>query len=202
MREHPIFFSGTMVKAILEGRKTMTRRPLKPQPPPYLEGRSFRPITDNLWGAFAVSGTAGACRGEDTIRCPYGIPGDRLWVREGFAKCPTTYKPNGIIYRADGEDDHVTSFEWRPSIFMPRSLSRITLEITNVGVESLKEITEEDCDREVFGGYIPHVVLPEYGFHGGMTIKECFAVVWDSIYCKNTWSLNLWVWVIEFRRLP
>ena len=198
MREHPIFFSGTMVKAILEGRKTMTRRPFKPQP-----DADCRIDSGKIMTSIGVAYVRGE-RGDQCVRipCPYGIPGDRLWVREGFAKCPTTYKPNGIIYRADGEDDHVTSFEWRPSIFMPRSLSRITLEITNVGVERLKEITEEDCDREVFGGYIPHVVLPEYGFHGGMTIKECFAVVWDSIYCKNTWSLNLWVWVIEFRRLP
>ena len=198
MREHPIFFSGTMLKAILEGRKTMTRRPFKPQP-----DADCRIDSGKIMTSIGVAYVRGE-RGDQCVRipCPYGIPGDRLWVREGFAKCPTTYKPNGIIYRADGEDDHVTSFEWRPSIFMPRSLSRITLEITNVGVERLKEITEEDCDREVFGGYIPHVVLPEYGFHGGMTIKECFAVVWDSIYCKNTWSLNLWVWVIEFRRLP
>ena len=198
MREHPIFFSGTMLKAILEGRKTMTRRPFKPQP-----DADCRIDSGKIMTSIGVAYVRGE-RGDQCVRipCPYGIPGDRLWVREGFAKCPTTYKPNGIIYRADGEDDHVTSFEWRPSIFMPRSLSRITLEITNVGVERLKEITEEDCDREVFGGYIPHVVLPEYGFHGGMTIKECFAVVWDSIYYKNTWSLNLWVWVIEFRRLP
>ena len=198
MREHPIFFSGTMLKAILEGRKTMTRRPFKPQP-----DADCRIDSGKIMTSIGVAYVRGE-RGDQCVRipCPYGIPGDRLWVREGFAKCPTTYKPNGIIYRADGEDDHVTSFEWRPSIFMPRSLSRITLEITNVGVERLKEITEEDCDREVFGGYIPHVVLPEYGFYGGMTIKECFAVVWDSIYCKNTWSLNLWVWVIEFRRLP
>ena len=190
-KERPILFNGEMIRAILEGRKTQTRRVIKPQPDFYVEscypaGTENPPIWWDFWG-------------EDInkrIKCPY-VSSNRLWVRE------TWYRQFGgseIVYRADGEQG---IHKWDSPLFMLRKFSRITLEITGVRVERVQDISEDDCDKEIFGGDFPHNVIPDYGFHGGMSIQECFAVIWDFLNAKRGygWNVNPWVWVIEFKRV-
>ena len=177
MKERPILFSGPMVRAILDGRKTMTRRVVKPQ-------------------SLIISGHP-----PRSIRqCPYGAPGDRLWVRETFAHLThnDTGEGEGYIYRADGWDDDV---KWKPSIFMPRWASRITLEITDVRVERLQDITNGDAITE--GVW---TISPNKGrdyMDGGSTICPCglFRSLWEKINGRESWDNNPWVWVIEFRKI-
>jgi hypothetical protein len=174
MKDSPILMSGPMAKAILEDRKTMTRRVVKPQPASWVQELSN-------WYQDGMP------------ECPYGIPGDRLWVRETFSARRTIngkiHNDMPVIYRADGGLADA-SCGWRPSIFMPRWASRITLEITDVRVERLQEITEEDCISE-------GLKLLQGG------IRSEFAVLWDSINGKTyPWASNPWVFVIAFRRLP
>ena len=169
MNEKPILFSTPMVRAILDGRKTMTRRVVK-----------CDSIVDNkpYWniGGFREG------------NFPYQV-GIWLWVREtwqGTKDC--------ISYKAS-DPQQVVEFNyepWRPSIFMPRWASRITLEITNVRVERLHEITEEDAEKE--GVSFTQYTNANARFH--------FMELWDSINSKKyPWESNPWVWVIEFKRL-
>jgi len=167
MKERPILFSTEMVKAILDGRKTMTRRVVKD---PYKYITIPRPS-------------------------PYGRVGDRLWVRETFV-----IDADGMPdYRADCDSGVIA---WRPSIFMPRKLSRITLEITSVRVERLQEITEEDAIKEGAGpGHIlcsPTIFNPET--ETPKDYRTGFSYLWDAINRKTyPWESNPWVWVISFR---
>ena len=171
MRERPIIFSGPMVKAILEGRKTMTRRPLKPQPD------ESKVNIKNIPPGF--------------LRCPYGIPGDRMWVRETWAPCDCGATDcTGVIFKDHLGARKVT--KWRPSIHLLRIHSRLTLEITNVRVEKLQEIVEQDAEKEgVFSVF-------EYGMPKHEAVN-CFHSFWNSIYGQDAWDKNPWVWVIEFR---
>lgn len=196
MNERPIIFSGPMVRALLAGTKTQTRRVVKPSP-----------VVDRAW-------TGGACwqRFAPSIKrpvgevwsirdmhkaCPYGVPGDRLWVRETF--CDDWSDIEGIYYRADGglhADMFDAGCKWRPSIHMPRAASRITLEITRVRVERLQDISEADAMAE---GAAPLLVPPD----GGSTPHvEGYRVLWRALHGPSSWYANPWVWVIEFRRVP
>lgn len=166
MKERPILFSAPMVKAILSGTKTQTRRIVKPQQFPL-----------------------GTC-----VACPYGTVGDRLWVRETWLQVPA-----GIAFRADGGDHYGAGgkLKWRPSIFMPRAASRITLEVTGVRVERLQGISEDDAEAEGVAAE-PH--------NGSCVDRRCFvkayASLWDSLNAKRSpWSSNPWVWVLSFRRI-
>ncbi len=176
MNEKPILFSGPMVKAILEGRKTQTRRVVKPQPP---EGyRQWgRCINGNV--AFTDHPLQGEKGNVINIKGPYGDEGDHLWVRETWVDLGNGL---GVAYKADPRGI-VT--KWRPSIFMPRSLSRITLEITGVRVERLQDITDDDAKAEGVGGV------------------GTFGVLWNEINAKrgHSWDTNPYVWCIEFRRI-
>jgi len=179
MKERPILFSGPMVRAILDGSKTQTRRTFKgttehkgPYNPAYMEAHQQA----NGWGSI----------------CPHGTPGDRLWVRETWAheKDGTGCSDDtGVLYRATdlGWDDEGTGLRWRPSIFMPRAASRILLEITDVRVQRLQEISEEDARAE---GCEPFA-YPRDRFQG----------LWDTIHGPGSWHANPWVWAITFRRL-
>lgn len=180
MKERPILFSTEMVRAILDGRKTMTRRVMKPQP--------------ELRGNFYEFGKAGWSSGITSITpvyghslyyaCPYGIPGDRLWVKETWAY--TDYKD--VCWKAtDGESRII---RWRSPIFMPRWASRINLEITGVRVERLQEMTYHDLEAEGMQG--------ELG-----AASEEYIKLWDTLNAKRgyPWSSTPWVWVIEFRRV-
>lgn len=202
MKEHPILFSGPMVRAILDGHKTQTRRVAKEmQELPYFEleevdgvGMLYSDAPTNYCGEVQMN----SFRKE--IRCPYGLLGDRLWVRETFRAWA-----QGIEYRADDEE----SSGWTPSIHMPRWACRLILEITGVRVERLQDITLEDAKAEGIPEYIHELYgdkdFSEYDsdtFRNRTTIQN-FHHLWDSINAKRCfgWEANPWVWVIEFRRV-
>lgn len=228
MKERPILFSGAMVRALLDGRKTQTRRVVKDVPSWDHYGRD---IMD--WGLSGIHqetyDPSNPIVGTDrwhldvqtdvddhsrrVIRCPYGAPGDRLWVREAWSAewSWRDEKPRDIIpcapiwYWADGNP---TERDWtrpKPSIHMPRWASRITLEITDVRVERLNQISEADADAEGFGGNYPEIVMPDvfppYGGWGELTIAECYARLWEHINGEGSWGANPFVWVVEFKRL-
>ena len=191
MKERPILFSGPMVRAILDGRKTQTRRPI----------RSLRHPYGHLLGPEGVAREFNAKT--ESIRCPLGQPGDRLWVRETWTK--TQF--GKAVYKADSKDSDgfvwpsvaadVDDVLWRPSIHMPRWASRITLEITRVWVERVQDITEEDAMKE---GCIREL-KPDgsVGWGAGLVeARDAFRDLWQSIY--GTWDANPWVWAVEFRR--
>lgn len=211
MREKPILFSGPMVRAILDDRKGQTRRVVKPQP---TERDLSAGTRDGIFPFIHKQGTADwFINGPLRIgpwKCPYGHPGDRLWVRETWHGAVDGDEPNyGIIYKASWphgpgdafkRDDRAgryfigsTDGKWRPSIFMPRWASRIDLEITDIRVERVNEITPDDAFRE---GFELHDSDP-------ITGDVClFSSLWDSINGKKyPWESNPHVWVISFKRI-
>lgn len=234
MKERPILFSGPMVRAILEGRKTQTRRVIKPQPVPFIQYTpDIHPTTRTAPYIDAYCGerktaknprgmsrdwywwTADNRLGEHVARCPYGQPGDRLWVRETFADLRGAGFDRAFAYLADsskkGYEDEESKrcrldygVKWKPSIHMPRIASRITLEITGVRVERLQDITEEDARAEGItdGG------CTECGNHEpcgcanpSPDARDAFCFLWGEINGAESWAANPWVWVIEFKRL-
>jgi hypothetical protein len=204
MKERPILFSGEMVRAILGNRKTQTRRVVKLNPDDPMSGapRSFRAY-EILDGKH--QGRFGFDNEDGEYVCPYGEPGDRLWVRETFNLLAinvngTDYNPEN--YRATRTlPDPVGG--WRPSIHMPRWASRITLVVTDVRVERVRTISEDDAIAEGLlhdscGWYVPG--NPNIG---SPTAKMAFGQLWHNINAKRGfgWDVNPWVWVIEFRRV-
>lgn len=191
IKERPILFIAPMVRAILEGRKTQTRRIVKPQPSMECdcepEGYSWVPMHKG--------------RELSHHQCPYGQPGDRLWVRETFSGpwCMGDTPPSKwgrssrIWYWADGNPEEGDWTRPRPSIHMPRWASRITLEITDVRVERLQDISDADALSE---GIYP----TSTGLYAGAAKAE-FRKLWESINGPESWSANPWVWVIEFKKL-
>jgi hypothetical protein len=184
MTEHPIIFSGDAVRAILAGRKTQTRRPMKPPSPRY---------STIVAGGFASTYT--------TIEapCPFGSVGDLLWVREAWSYItlaqnerqpddkwdPQLHMPVRMLYRADEVE---IASNWSPSIHMPRWASRLTLRITDVRVERIQEISAADILADT--GWFPAGDLPAVVFAGR----------WDTLYAKRGygWQSNCWVWVLAF----
>jgi hypothetical protein len=210
MRERPILFSSEMVRAILDGRKTQTRRVIKPQPidvdlVEILCGNKVhyrRPTDDPMieealkLPEYQVRSVIAGLK----ENCPYGKPGDRLWVRETWAwrYGKEKYKDQrDIEYKATNEIGSGVIF-WKPSIFMPRWASRIMLEIVNVRVERVQDISRNDCILE---GLSSKISLNNYGT--GSIEKDGYAVLWDSINAKRGygWDVNPWVWVIEFKKV-
>ncbi|OAM21655.1 hypothetical protein A7P89_07475 [Eikenella corrodens] len=196
MRERPILFSGPMVRAILEGRKTQTRRIVNPQPKNRRGGRwmyCYESTNKKDEGSFSYSwpdknGNCCAERGWEsqiTYRCPYGQVGDRLWVREAWAVHPET---GSLLYRAD--DDALENIRWKPSIHMPRKHSRILLEMTSIKVERLQAISREDALAE--GTDSDPAAVDPIG---------SFAKYWDYINGVESWETNPWVWVVGFRKV-
>ena len=189
MKEHPILLSTPMVQAILEGRKTMTRR-----------------IVKNV--------LALELKPEFTIKlCPYGQPGDVLWVREGFRVCDVgiyAYKAN---FSTEILNSKFNKGVWKPSIHMPKIAARIWLKIVKVRVERLNEISEVDAFKEGMkpdglrvecncSKFLPH--------HGGdlicddgyfFTNRQAFQSLWQALNGTESWATNPWVWVIEFEVL-
>jgi hypothetical protein len=162
--EHGILFSAPMVRAILEGRKTQTRRVLNPM-------------------HISVTG--------ELLRWPYGDRGDRLWVRETWR----VGSDNRVHYRADEPDG---GGPWRPSIFMPRGASRITLVVTDVRPERLQDISEGDAEREGVDG--PSCSDEAYGWYPSGSFRD----LWISLNGKRpgcSWADNPWVWVLTFERV-
>lgn len=188
MKETPLLMSGPMVLAILDGRKTQTRRVIKPQPTTHKRNDGG---TSLIW-----LGNRGChtdySQGQRWMerRSPYGWVGDRLWVREAWKPCYDD--GSGTMTRADCKDERITG--WKPSIHMPRSRSRLTLEIVSVRVERLQKITEEDALAEGAAGDFKSNVAN-------------FLRLWDSINAereggKFAWAKGPWVWALTFRRLP
>jgi hypothetical protein len=201
MKERPILFSSPMVRAIMEDRKTQTRRLMKLQPSTqpevlYGEGAKLRAGESFAGGALAV------WPGESEFdycdcHCPYGEATDRLWVRETWQSASLMSKGiinEGPCFRATGhaENCRFHGHLWRPSIFMPRALSRITLEITGVRVERLNDISHLDALAEG----------AEYDVSESNGSPLCrFQALWESINGKDSWKENPYVWVIEFNRI-
>lgn len=189
-RERGIVMSGDNPKLILDGRKTQTRRIIKPQPP------------RSEWTRVKEYADSGMSEVQPNyfMRCPYGVAGDRLWVRETFWEelYPTKNSPK-VYYCADGtcpRGDQVVCK--RPSIHMPRWASRITLEITKVRVERLQDISEEDAIAEGFDPPPAYMSLSAKYFC--KSTREQYRELWDSLHGKGAWDKNPWVWVIEFKR--
>jgi len=223
VKERGMIFNGEMVRAILDGRKTQTRRIVKGVPESHdFHGwvMSSTSAKDEGKACWAV-GKSPLLNQPIRMHCPFGAVGDRIWVRETWADvnhdgCPA------VAYRADGEvrdlneddgDENDPNLEkywfaawypdlvsgtegnWTPSIHMPRWASRITLEITDVRVEQLASISQEDAGKE---GYPAN---PEpYG--GSMDKWLWFRQLWDGIYPDQSFKHNPWVWVIEFKVVP
>ncbi|MGP2900547.1 hypothetical protein [Serratia ureilytica] len=219
MKERPVIFNGEMVRAILDGRKTQTRRLVpewqRPKPYPENDGEphyNWMAVaqSDRRWGYGVFGETEEACAKELSTMapCPFGNAGDRLWVRETFMDLTgtgieaTTGKFEGFAYRADtpagSYGDEVRKeygLKWTPSLHMPRKACRILLEITAVRVERLNDISEEDAKAE---GVAPsqHIITPPEALY-----RVGFLKLWQSIYGEESWNANPWVWAISFRRV-
>ncbi|ELD5016854.1 hypothetical protein QQI21_004573 [Salmonella enterica] len=207
MKERGMIFNGEMVRAILEGRKTQTRRVLGT----YQDAVKFCPEWDvNGKQIFIVLGEkdhTGMNPVITAIPCPFGQPGDRIWVRETFRVHSRATDVATLVYRASvrnswTEQTHrvpvavcnkpATPEKWTPSIHMPRWASRITLEITDVRVERLNSISDSDASKE--GCCIADM-------ESGDCLSDVFTRLWTSIYGDDSWQANPWVWVIEFKRV-
>ncbi|WP_335898835.1 hypothetical protein [Klebsiella variicola] len=219
MTERGMIFNGEMVRAILDGRKTQTRRPIKWKQTRFTEIGEREDGSKWPWSEDAEH----AC--DFWHPCPFGAVGDRIWVRETFqgplfdydlmdsyCKDPTPFeKPEFCVYKADGvpapefyDADDELHCCWRPSIHMPRWASRILLEITDVRVERLNAISEEDARAEgiIDGGCLNCGEPEPCGCaNPEPDATDAFAYLWQSIYGQENWNANPWVWVIEFNRV-
>jgi hypothetical protein len=198
----PILFSAPMVRALLDGTKTQTRRVVKPtQSTPKVAPLTMEPwlieMNDGTFehevddrGLPCWLGTHPDYPGDAKwFSCPYGAPGDLLWVRETWAQ-NTIGGESFVFYRADSD----AAGPWRPSIFMPRHVSRLTLRITEVRVERLQEISEDDARAE---GVREDEVLSLPMSPGAAA--AAYSALWDSINGKaHPWDSNPWVWVVKF----
>lgn len=193
MKERPILFNGAMVRAILDGTKTQTRRLVKMKPHHQIEQRD-----DGSNWPWMYDGERDA---DWWMPCPHGQPGDQLWVREAW-RTSLAYeltKPSEIPvgeplgYEADGEGNLLlgNAGKLRPSMFMPRWASRITLEITSVRVERLQEISRGDAMAEG---------CPFANMAAGPDPRQWYADLWRHINGPESWAANPWVWVVEFKR--
>ncbi|WP_122340963.1 hypothetical protein [Pseudomonas caricapapayae] len=220
-KERPILFSAPMVRAILDGRKTVTRRVCKPQPSAKAHTTCASGSPMRAWWE----------TGKDIIRCPYGKPGDRLWIRETWGVISHDFDEQGnmidwkpdrpatairelpfgrgyysghVIYRADdeaawaGDDDGGGDDRsaWKPSIHMPRIACRILLEIIDVSVERLQDISEEQALAEGVMS-CKQDIDPDGNDYSP---QELFAGLWTMINGDGSWQSNPWVWVVKFKR--
>ncbi|EAA7139127.1 hypothetical protein E1676_24755 [Salmonella enterica subsp. enterica serovar Beaudesert] len=210
MSERGMIFNAEMVNAILSGRKTQTRRPIK------WKQTRFTEIAERDDGSLWPWAEDCERGGDIWFACPYGEIGDRIWVRETWQVIhdhidesshveDRTYAPSipkekdrywHTVYAEHFGDEsrEDRGFPWRPAIHMPRWASRILLEITDVRVERLRDLSEEDAKSE---GIIPSAggVLP------GWEYRINFRDLWMDIYGTDNWEANPWVWVIEFKRV-
>lgn len=187
-RSRPVIFSAPMVRAILDGRKTQTRRIVK-------RYEEFGCLTGDC-----LHQHRNECAASLTASCPYGAPGDRLWVRENWrplmdhlSECTG---PKDIRYAASVSEAEWAISKWRPSIHMPRWASRITLTITNVRVQRLRTISEADAIAEG---------CPAVSLHAldcsSTPPSEHFRQLWERINGSGSWEQNPWVWALTFERV-
>ncbi|WP_323067222.1 hypothetical protein [Klebsiella quasipneumoniae] len=230
MKERGMIFNGEMVRVILNGRKTQTRRPVK-----------FPVLDKNLGCELAGNELAGELSAGNYLNSAFGKPGDQVWVRETWGVVsheldedgriqpwtpnrPATaihempfgngYYSGHAIYAADGDftwcdDDGYEDGRscWKPSIHMPKAASRILLEITGVRVERLNAISEEDAEAEgidmeaLYDSQDCYDCIADHNMTGRPTVTGAFKYLWESIYGEEGWKSNPWVWVIEFKRV-
>jgi len=199
-KERPVLFSAPMIRAILEGRKTVTRRIVKPQP--YLADNGEHWIWDGKKCAamWAVTETPNL-----SDCCPHGQAGDRLWVRETFAHIWTDKERDWhCVYVADGIPEYLPKGEvikWTPSIHMPRAYSRLTLEVVSVRVERLQQISAKDAKAEGCEYRIQCGNGMTTQEHDGTGWIDGYRQLWETLHGPGSWELSPWVWVIEFRRI-
>lgn len=214
VRERPILFSAPMVRALLAGTKTQTRRAIR-FPESMLDDGAMPTICygGGDWGrqgvgfSFYVAGT-----GTRVLPCRYGLSGDRLWVRETWQAVSGNDRARRIVtqprpdtgwieYAATPRDDE-PAYKWRPSIHMPRWASRILLEVTDVRVQRLQDISEADARAEgcCATGWTPSYSNPDNaGMDRGKSAIEDYAELWESINGAGSWGRNDWVWAVSFR---
>ena len=223
IKERPILFSAPMVRAILEGRKTVTRRVMKPQPHPDFLARgvhSVVPQWPNQDGVrwFMEDGCS------ELVKCPHGKPGDRLWVRESFWGCdlPGHGDQPCVVYDDEWHGKEYEPAETRPwarkfgripSIHMPRNASRILLEITAVRVERLQDGEGETAFESRYlaegihrihhgdGDYHYHAFRNEPGPGNWVDPFDAWRELWQSINGPGSWDANPWVWAVSFRAI-
>lgn len=202
IKERPILFSAPMVRAILEGRKTVTRRAVNPQPV-LTEGSGFS-WKGHLFGR--GSDDRETSRNFSKHCCPYGKPGDRMWVRETWTRAGNG-DPGYLTYRATYPDclppdleniPPASDIRWKPSIHMFRRDSRILLEITDVRVERLQDISRSDIRAEGLecpAELASDDVTPNY--------RDWYPAAWRELWesTGGNWDANPWVWVVEFKKV-
>jgi len=205
MKIKPILFSTPMIQAILEGRKTQTRRICKIQPKEWQKYTKYKDGTFNINGPDYDS--------NDIF--PRYQKGDILWVRETFRYAHHYGIDYEFVQYKDGstnthceipdKDQILHDDKWKPSIFMPKAACRIFLEVTNVSVERLQYISEEDAIQEGILSILSIQRVPRYidytGGNGDLFPKESFKTLWLSINGNEPWEANSWVWVYEFKRV-
>lgn len=228
IKERPILMHARSIEGILAGRKMQTRRIVKPQP---LPDESIVQYAGNStgWLMGRLRDSENAWR---DAKCPYGKPGERLWVRETWQWFGRILRPGevegGFSYRADGAQRRFEQFDapdkawemfkaagvegrwnkWIPSIHMPRWASRLTLEITDIRVERVQDISEEDCKAE--GIEYPEAdprdidenLEAECGYFPPSSFETAFERLWNETNGKGAWERNDWVFAISFRRIP
>ena len=223
MKERGMIFNGEMVRAILDGRKTQTRRPIKWKQTRFTEIGEREDGSKWPWSEDAEH----AC--DFWHPCPFGAVGDRIWVRETWQAIHDYCDENGHVderryarsiprHRGNywhpvyeeawgNESREDREFPWRPSIHMPRWASRILLEITDVRVERLNAISEEDAEAEgidmeaLYDSQDCYDCIADHNMTGRPTVTGAFKYLWESIYGEEGWLANPWVWVIEFKRV-
>lgn len=206
MKERPILFSAPMVRAILDGTKTQTRRVVKPP-------KGYRWID---FDTQTMVNSGGHKKHISDLFAPYGQPGDRLWVREawhatmGWDRCkpseiaqhaPIKFASDDSISNGFDEEDLDDFGHMRPSIFMPHWASRITLEVTGVRVERLQDISEEDARAEGICGENGAFFVRDVAFILGNTAIDAYKQLWESINGAGSWAANPWVWVVGIKKV-
>ena len=210
MKFIPILFSTAMVQAILEGRKTQTRREVRPQPSADTFAFSFGKVLDGSERRVLCMHKQNLVKDKlpivDSMQLPYGEPGDVLWVRESFCEGLKDQYYYKAQIEAEGWD-----FKWKPSIHMPKSACRIFLEVVSVRVERLRDISQADAIAEgiVTKTEVTGLVMGQkndypksfVGHKSWVLPKESFKGLWKSINGQESWDSNPWVWVVEFKRI-
>lgn len=215
MSKHiPILFSTEMVQAILEGRKTQTRRVVKPQ---LLIGTKWWEVYDGELNYRIVDESAI----RTLTKCPYGQPGDVLWVREGYTWVLLDHAHDLLegardhtqwVYKASMHPDWMEyakekyGYKWTPGIHMPKSACRIFLKVISVQVERLQDISEQDAIAEGIQQFTKDGKIYKYGIDGWdwslmpRKAKDAVSMLWAIINGQESWDYNPWVWVVEFER--
>jgi hypothetical protein len=214
VKERPILMSGAMVRALLDGSKTQTRRVVKPQPPAEAKDVFTFHHPDPRTHFYGFDGEALMDWAQP---CPYGEAGDRLYVRETWQHSNHPCGPYEddciVFYRADYLDDPLgpdlersadgIRRQWRPSIHMPRAASRIALEVTGVRVERLQDLSETDSLAEGIEASSEGFGIDSGRHFHAASARQSYASLWDSLNAARGygWDANPWVWVVEFRRV-